>query len=144
MAKIHAATMAVALLLAAVVADSADAQRLATGCADGVLDQTQSGADLELTVPCTVKAGIYKFKDVHILAKGELIFTDAKIDFWAANILVENKGKLIAGSPDAPIGTNGGVVTIHLWGADANGSDPNKQGRGIPCMSDKQGQCGVA
>ena len=142
----HATSSAVALLFTAVLAlhgGVAVAQQAPEGCPGGVLAQHQDGADLEITVACEVAAGTYKFGDVHILDKGELRFTDAKIDFWAHNILVENGGALVAGSPAAPIGANGGVVTMHLWGADQTGSDPGKQGTGIACWSDTKGHCGV-
>ena len=115
----------------------------ADGCPDGVLPQQTDGADLLVKGPCEVQAGTYKFKDVHILAKGVLTFDDANIDFWARNILVENDGSLIAGSPEAPIGTNGSTLTIHLWGKDANnaGNIVTAQGQGVPCWTDKH--CGV-
>lgn len=112
-------------------------------CADGVLQANRNGNDLIVTAPCAVKAGTYWFKDVHVLANGALTFEDADIDFWAANILVEKDGSLLAGSPTAPIGSNGGTLTIHLWGADQTGSDITHQGHGVPCLSDDKGQCGV-
>lgn len=111
-------------------------------CAGGVL-QAGSGGDLVITAPCAVKAGNYQFRDVHVLAGGTLSFEDARIEFWAANILVEKDGSLIAGSPSEPIGTHGGQLAIHLWGADQTGNDRNRQGRGVPCLSDDKGQCGV-
>src|SRR5690349_14909626 len=153
MTRTNAATAASGLLLALVLATpsgSARAQNARSCLGDvvpqhgllraedaadtrAVLPPQQDGADLTVTTPCIVKAGTYKFHDVHILDQGRLIFTDARIDFWAANILVEDGGSLVAGSPQAPIGTDGGVVTIHLWGADQTGSDPKKQGIGIAC-----------
>ncbi|MBP7231854.1 MAG: G8 domain-containing protein [Syntrophaceae bacterium] len=45
--------------------------------------------------------------------EGKLIFKDAKIDFWAKSILVENGGNLIIGSPDEPVKNK---ITIHLYG----------------------------
>jgi hypothetical protein len=63
-------------------------------------------------------------------------FSDAVIDFWAQSILVENNGSLIAGSPAHPIGTAGGLVTIHLYGKDQGAS-----GAGIDCKTDVR--CGV-
>ena len=163
MTRTNAATAASGLLLALVLAmpsGSARAQNARSCLGDvvpqhgllraedvadtrAVLPPQQDGADLTVTTPCIVKAGTYKFHDVHILDQGRLIFTDARIDFWAANILVEDGGSLVAGSPQAPIGTDGGVVTIHLWGADQTGSDPKKQGIGIACISDNVGRCGV-
>ena len=93
--------------------------------------------DLQVTGPCEVKAGPYTFHNVNIYSTnpnvipgGSLTFDDAKIDFYAENIVVESGGSLIAGSPTGPIGpigTAGGQVTIHLWGAPG---DP-----GVTCMS---------
>ena len=143
MIKLNAVTFSLLLAAGAIVlSGAADAQR-PSGCIDGQLVAEQGGADLVLSVPCKVVAGTYKFGDVHILDKGELRFTDAKIDFWAANILVENGGALVAGDPITPIGTKDGVVTIHLYGADQTGTNPGKEGMGIPCWSDNKAQCGV-
>jgi hypothetical protein len=85
---------------------------------DTLVAQTE-GNDLEVTGNvCTVKAGVYNFHNVNIFNGGTLAFEDAVIDFWAESILVENEGSLTAGSTAAPIGTKGGVLTIHLYGAD--------------------------
>jgi len=94
--------------------------------------------DLEVTGPCEVKAGTHTFQNVNIYKNsgtqigGSLTFDDAKIDFFAESILIENNGSLIAGVSN-PIGTQGGVITIHLWGAR---SDP-----GITCKTDDH--CGI-
>jgi len=69
------------------------------------------------------------------LQGGSLTFDDAKIDLFAESILIENGGSMIAGSATAPIGTNGGVITIHLWGP---ANDP-----GITCKADTNNHCGV-
>lgn len=135
----------VALVLATVFSlhGGAAVAQTANDCPGGVLAQTSDGSNLKITGPCEVGAGTYKLGDVHILKNGVLKFDDARIDFWAANILVENEGSLIAGSPQAPIGTDGGALTIHLWGKDQTGTDPNKQGQGVPCWSDTKAQCGI-
>ena len=73
---------------------------------------------------------------MNIYGGGSLTFSDAVIDFWAQSILVENNGSLIAGSPAHPIGTAGGLVTIHLYGKDQGTS-----GAGINCKTDVR--CGV-
>ncbi len=97
--------------------------------------------DLVVTGPCRVKAGTYTFHNVNIfmnsgaLQGGSLTFDDAKIDLFAESILIENGGSMIAGSATAPIGTNGGVITIHLWGP---ANDP-----GITCKADTNNHCGV-
>jgi hypothetical protein len=54
---------------------------------------------------------------------------------WAKSILIERDGVLVAGSPDAPIGTNG-KLTIHLYG-----KDQGSKGDGIVCQYDPH--CGV-
>jgi len=119
---------------------------------NGPLVPSDGGKDVDLRVTgqCTVGAGVYQFRNVNIfnptgsVAATEtdcqgptLIFEDAKIDFWAKNILVENAGCLTAGK-DAPIGTSGGLVTIHLYGSK---DDP-----GITCQTPRgagDGPCGI-
>ncbi len=148
MTKLNKTAVVVAMLLMiaalAFPTSSAQAQRPDT-CLGGTLTPPNpSGSDLVVKVDCTVGAGTYKFGNVNILAGGILRFADATIDFWAANILVENGGSLIAGSPNAPIGTQDGknVVTIHLYGPDQTGQNPNQRGTGITCLSDPA-RCGV-
>ncbi len=105
-----------------------------------------AGEDLEVTSPYTVCAGTYHYGNVNVYGGGSLTFDDAAIDFWAASILIENQGSIIAGSPDAPIGTNGGTVTFHLYGKDQGaapfGTAPGQGGQGITCKS-PGGLCGV-
>ncbi len=111
---------------------------LAMTCNGGKLTSGDATTDLQVTGPCEVTAGTYTFHNVNIYSTdpgvtpgGTLTFDDAKIDFYAENIIVENFGSLIAGAPN-PIGTAGGALTIHLWGAAA---DP-----GATCVS---ANCGV-
>lgn len=106
-----------------------------TNCTGGALPPG-NGEDLEVTGPCTVGAGLYRYGKVNVYAGGTLTFADAEIDFWASSILVEKASHLVAGSPDKPIGTDGGRLTIHLYGANQG---PN--GAGIPCKTDER--CGV-
>src|SRR5271165_6599889 len=99
--------------------------------------------DLEVTGPCKVKGSAslpsltYYFHSVNIYTApsaaggGNLTFDDALTDFYAENIVVEKGGSLIAGKA-TPIGTAGGLVTIHLWGAPG---DP-----GVTCKSPN---CGI-
>jgi hypothetical protein len=165
MTKVNTTAMAVGLLLMAagltLPTGVARAQRGGTqSCLGGTLAQTQDGSDdlivkgtvkdgVLVPLDCQVGAGIYKFRDVRILDRGILRFTDAKIEFWAANILVENGGSLIAGSDKTPIGTQdlANVVTIKLYGADQTCQDAKcqspKPGTGIKCLSDSEGRCGV-
>src|SRR5262245_57392195 len=139
----------VALLAMAVVSMSwargAEAQRGNTeSCLGGTLEQIQDGSDLIVKVDCAVGAGTYKFKNVHILAGGILRFADATIDFWAANILVENGGSLLAGVEKSgaitPVGTSNpkNVLTFHIYGA----TQPSG-GSGIKCLSTPVESCGA-
>lgn len=100
-------------------------------CQGGTLDQGaplgQLGPDLVIaSMTCTVDGqhGPYNFHNVYILGGGTLAFSNATMDFYAANVVVENSGALQA----TGIGSdNGGqVLTIHLYGS---ASDP-----GVVCQ----------
>jgi hypothetical protein len=128
------------------IAGHAAAQTLQTCNATTALKQNDptSGitTDLQVTGSCEVKGATspnaplsYYFHSVNILSGGSLNFDDALTNFYAENIVVEAGGALIAGSTTAPIGTAGGILTIHLWGAP---SDP-----GVLCKS-ASGNCGIA
>ncbi|MCK9378436.1 MAG: G8 domain-containing protein, partial [Syntrophobacterales bacterium] len=93
-----------------------------------------TGADFEVTKPYCVAAGIYNYGFVNIHSGGKLIFADATIDFWAKSILVENRGSLLVGTPEKPIGTGNinNIVTFYLYGTDSKS--------GITC---KLTNCGV-
>ncbi len=80
---------------------------------------------------CTVPAGTYLYRNVNILAGGILTLQDAKIDFHAHSILVENGGKLQAGVA-APVV---GPITIWLYGS------PTDNIPSITCQSDAT--CGI-
>src|SRR4051794_21884059 len=116
MIRSTATTLACALLAAAALlfqSGAAEAQR-PVGCTgpNNTLQQPASPGTSDLLVNklCKVTAGTYKWRNVNIVAGGTLDFEDATIDFWAANILVENGGTLSAGTSDAPIANN--TVTI--------------------------------
>jgi len=96
-----------------------------------------SGEDLLVTGPCTVAAGTYRYGNVNVYGGGSLTFQDAVIDFWTSGLLVENGSSLVAGSPTAPIGTAGGTLTIHLYGAASDSAT-----RSLVCQS-PGGTCGV-
>ena len=113
---------------------------------DPVLTNPVPKQDLLVVGKCIVPEGDYTFGDVNIIegpngVKGELLFMDATINFYAKSILIENKGALIAGWDDVdkkivPIGTKpGSVLTIHLYGADGG-----LNGVGIDCV---QENCGI-
>ena len=66
-----------------------------------------NGNSLAIDKECRVGNGTYKYADINIIAGGSLIFDEVNnsvIDFWARSIIIENEGKLIAGSPNAPFG----------------------------------------
>jgi len=119
-------------------------------CSGGVLDSGaplgQAGPDLVITnMTCTVDGtkAPYNFHNVYIFGSGmqtgSLIFSNATMDFYAANILVQNQGVLQA----TGIGANNGgqTLTIHLYG---NPTDP-----GVTCKMIQNGNvvedptCGV-
>ena len=100
------------------------------------LEKRTDGKDLWVLGNCRVPAGDYIYGDVNIYGKGALTFQDEVIDFWAKNIVVENGGSLLAGVA-APIGTAGGRLTIHLYGAE-QGVNPG--GVGVDCI---QKYCGI-
>jgi hypothetical protein len=134
---LNLASAAVLLIGSLLTAGSARAQA-PNPCQSGSLDPG-GGQDL-MVVPtmapdkrCHVGSGTYNYGNVNILAGGSLVFDellpDVKIDFWAKSILVENMGSLSAGEI-RPFGTRGGVLTIHLYGADHGVG-----GQGIICQS---------
>ena len=121
---------------------------------------------MTIAKPCWIdSAGTYVYGNVNIIDGGSLEFKEpaaqgSQVNFWAKNIIVENGGKLIAGSPlisdenPGPYGSRGGVLTIYLYGpdqskdpnADANdkGLDPNvdaNQGQGVLCQTEDNRQC---
>lgn len=109
-------------------------------CTTGALPNGSMSSPPDLVVTtgtCTVGAGQYYFHNVNIFGGGRLMFTDAVTDFWAESILVQNNGSLTAGNTDIPIGTAGGRLTIHLWGADQGGTATGpggNGGNGIECL----------
>lgn len=115
-----------------------------TTCTTGQLPPGNGGDLVVNTGTCMVVQGTYRYHNVNIYGGGTLQFADAKIDFWAESILVENRGSLIAGTTAAPIGTAGGVLTIHLYGQDQGTSSPG--GQGIACATPTNqavGPCGI-
>jgi hypothetical protein len=99
----------------------------------------------------------FYFGHVNIVSGGKLIFVEPPVeprtetgqDFWASSIIIENGGALLAGvGNQAPYGTNGKTLTIHLYGADPRGGDPTKnEGPGVSCVKvtepDKFADCGI-
>ena len=92
---------------------------------------------------CNVYGGGYDYADINIVAGGRLIFDGSgptPTSFHARSIIIENGGKLIAGSLTDPYN---GSLDIVLWGNDQGFS-----GRGVGCKSppgndSRVGQCGI-
>ncbi|MCF6765693.1 G8 domain-containing protein [Thiotrichales bacterium 19S3-7] len=95
------------------------------------------GKDLRVTGDCTVNDGTYHYGNVNIYGGGSLEYIGkGKTNFWAKNIVIEDKGNLIAGSPEKPFGSEPGqVLTIYLYG-----KDQGVNGSGVTCIQDK---CGI-
>lgn len=105
-------------------------------CDTGILPAGSVDTDLEINgtacvVDGKVNGGTYVYRNVNIWGGGTLTFNDAKINFHAHSILVENGGSLLAGV-SAPVV---GPVTIWLYGAKDDGIAP------ITCKSSPT--CGV-
>jgi len=116
------------------------------------LPQPAPQPDLVVKGECTVQPNLeYFYGHINIITdpdtgiKGKLIFAEAKnskTDFWASSIIIENGGAMTAGET-TPFGTNGGVLTIHIYGKaspsaiDGKGNPvpPEMQGQGAPCLS---------
>ena len=133
------ATLGLALLLPAGLARPARADALKVEHCDNPTHTLPAGdkdTDLEVTrgIQCIVDGsagdGTYVYRNVNVW-NGTLTFRDAKIDFHAHSILVENGGTLQAGF-DAPAA---GPITIWLYGG---------RGDGIPRITCKSSEtCGV-
>ncbi len=121
-------------------------------CTNGALKPPPVPQDLVVrSGTCTVDAGTYRFSNVNIYGGGKLWFENnkrAKIDFYAANIVVENNGSLVAGVDEdgttiRPIGADGGYVKIHLYGAPPTGLI----GTGVLCKTptgdQQKAPCGI-
>jgi hypothetical protein len=87
-----------------------------------ILPPGDINTDLEIVgVSCTVDGsvhnGSYVYRNVNIWGGGTLNFADAKIDFHAHSILVENGGSLYAGFAAPAVGP----ISIWLYGAPHDG-----------------------
>jgi hypothetical protein len=102
-----------------------------------ILPAGNAGLDLQISngVACSVDGSApdsnYVYRNVNIWGGGSLTFEDAKVNFHAHSILVENQGTL-----DAGMGTPvAGPISIWLYGA---------KGDGIPSITCQSGPtCGV-
>src|SRR6266478_445700 len=98
-------------------------------------------ADTDLLVlggTCTVNAGIYKYSSINVISGGILQFSDATIDLWARNIIVENNGTVRAGKVDnkGTITPIAGPLTIHLYGE-------NQGPKGVAASCKTDNLCGI-
>jgi hypothetical protein len=104
---------------------------------------------------CKVNRGAsYYFGTVNIMNGGKLIFQEptaknSQVNFWAGSIIVENGGTLQAGTPEIPYGSNGGTLTIYIYGSDqSKGMNPaTNPGQGTLCKTpefDKTGKVRIA
>ncbi len=105
-------------------------------CAAGILPQGNIDTDLQINgtsclVDGSVNGGTYVYRNVNIWGGGSLNFADAKINFHAHSILVENGGSLIAGGAAPEVNP----ITIWLYGTADDGIPP------ITCKSGPT--CGV-
>ncbi|TNF70234.1 MAG: hypothetical protein EP298_00205 [Gammaproteobacteria bacterium] len=107
-----------------------------TECKNGSI-ATGEGENLRVTGQCTVNNGIYHYGNVNVYGGGSLEFIgEGKTNFWAKNIVIENNGSLIAGSPQKPFGSiSGQELTIYLYG-----KDQGENGLGVRCVQD---HCGI-
>src|SRR5262249_2321244 len=100
-----------------------------------------------VTGPTTGNPQKYQYANINIVKGGTLAFDDAKIEFWAKSILIENGGTVKAGTQSAAIGTKGGAVTIVLYGDEQKpGTNQGDGGQGIICQSKPDavtGPCGI-
>lgn len=132
--------VAAAFLIAAPLVKSISAAPVPCPDADNnPLGTGNAGDDLLVSGgTCTVNAGTYMYRNINITSGGVLHFSDAKIDLWAANIIIEDKGTMRAGSVDnaGVITPIAGPLTIHLYGANQGPG-----GVGAACASDQR--CGV-
>src|SRR5713101_7707085 len=118
--------------------------------------------DLLVRGGCSVQTGPgtsdYYYGNVNILDGGSLNFTDqggTPIEFWASAIIIERNGALTAKASGGskPFGTNGGRLTIHLYGKDESKWNPaqqkfDKQNVGARCRTEEieqgsTGPCGI-
>src|SRR5262245_23152607 len=108
-----AVTVVTALLVD--VAPAAAQEHPEDPCPGGKLEPG-NGKAIVLSKPCQVTGPAtgtpkkYQYGNINIIQNGELRFDDAQIELWTKSILIENGGKLVAGSVTTPIGMKKGVV----------------------------------
>jgi hypothetical protein len=156
------ATFLVAAVSLTVLGAMAGGAAAATPCP--VSNTAAQATDLTVDQTCKIGTGTHFYRDVNIVAGGTLWFQDEPdVHFWARSIIIENNGRLLAGTDEngnlivkgvdkdgrllagsSPIGTGGGVVTIHLWGQQP--ATPTTPVTGARCLSggkDADPPCGI-
>ena len=117
--------------------------------------------DLKVTGTCTVSLGAdkqYYYNNVNIVGGGKLHFyepsyisKETQTDFWASSIIIENDGSMTADAGQdgqAPFGSYGGTLTIHLYGKNEAVWNPagqkfDKENLGAICKSETPAPCGI-
>jgi hypothetical protein len=129
-------------------------------CQGGKLGPGDQNNPKDLTIggDCHVGTGFHYFNNVNIIGTsvfasgpkthGKLIFDDVPVEtvFYARSIVVENGGSLEAGTQGKPFGSQGGILSIALYG-----KDQGVHGTGIICKSHTDpdgkpsapGHCGI-
>jgi cell migration-inducing and hyaluronan-binding protein len=159
--RLSPARLVAALLFSALVMFGAStvASAATVTCRNGALpaQPLQTGEQPDLIVTdgeCRVlpSANPYYYGNVNIIHNGRLIFEEKagqKTNFWTSSIVVEATGYLYAGSynNEPPFGTNGGILTIYIYGKDQSKGDPGRNpGQGVLCRSEENGfygPCGI-
>jgi cell migration-inducing and hyaluronan-binding protein len=141
---------------------------ICTGGTLGAAPLTADLPDLQVKGLCFVPLGRSSYyRNVNILDGGTLRFYEAlpitnfRTDFWAASIIVESGGALVAnaiqslGENLVPFGSLGSVLTIHLYGKNESRWNAARQkfdieNLGTPCKSpladrngNQMGPCGI-
>ncbi len=134
--------VAIALLAIFCISLSSAAFAAPLPCSGSLPPGGSSTTDLLVNGPCTVdgtpgSVAVYVFRNVNIVGPGSLTFADTRIDFHAESIIIENGGKLEAGTVLHPIGMNpptmgevGARIRIYLWGPS---TDPGALCYGALC-----------
>lgn len=129
-------------------------QNTTVTCSSGFLPpagSTNSPPDLVVNGECHVKPDqTYYFENVNVLDKGQLVFDEldktikpTTTHFWVQSMLIENGGAVVAGSQRQPYGNYGGVLTLHLYGADRNASGPALGALCRTAQNADTGPCGI-
>ncbi len=148
------------LFAGTLITSSSSHAQPADPCPNNLLPSPGTGQDIVISHECHVGDGTYTYGNINVVStfagdgkfitRGSLIFDElvpnVKINLYAKSILVEYGGSLLAGAQTAAgaFGAKGGVLTIHLYGAE---SANRAHGQGVPCqsipISGVVGPCGI-